>query len=653
MPAMLRITRIWVCALSSALIVLAAMPAAVAQSDKDFLEARTAFERGDRIRLDALAPKLADHVLAPYVEYWQRKLNLDNATDAEIYAYLARWSKTPLADRLRVDWLKSLGKRGQWATFGALYPLPSAEDTELACYGIQYRRQRDGNAPLADAKPLWFTGQSTPDACEPLFAALIVGNELTADDRRARFRLAAEAGNARLAQTIAVDLPPEERITVSEFAHVDANPGAALSHGIEFRWKDRAGANLALYALERAARIDAAGVRAAWEKQRSRLTDADRSYGNARIAFHAARQQYPLAAQWFREAGSAASTDALRAWRARAALRAGAWPDVLAAIEAMPSAEQEEPTWRYWKARALTATGRTAEALPLYGGLANEISFYGMLSAEALGQRQELASAPLEATSEALATFGANPSVRRAVKLAALDMRPESQREWLHVVRGLPDDALLLAAEYARREGLYDRAINTAERTSSRHDFNLRYLAPFRAEFAAAAQDNAVDVSLLLGIARQESRFAADIVSSAGAVGLMQLMPPTAKWVAKQLNRADYRPSQIADASLNTQFGAYYFKYWLERLDRMQPLAAAAYNAGPGRAQAWRAATPLEGAVWVETIPFNETRDYVKKVLANAMVYSRFLNLPYVPLKTRLGTVPPRSSAPVASSGDP
>ena len=167
---------------------------------------------------------------------------------------------------------------------------------------------------------------------------------------------------------------------------------------------------------------------------------------------------------------------------------------------------------------------------------------------------------------------------------------------------------------------------------------------PFRAQFAAAAQDNAVDMALLLGIARQESRFAADIVSSAGAVGLMQLMPPTAKWVAKQLNRADYRPSQISDAALNTQFGAYYFKYWLEKLDRMQALAAAAYNAGPGRAQAWRAATPLEGAVWVETIPFNETRDYVKKVLANAMVYARSLDQAYVPLKTRLGTVQPRGS---------
>jgi len=304
----------------------------------------------------------------------------------------------------------------------------------------------------------------------------------------------------------------------------------------------------------------------------------------------------------------------------------------------------------------LATTGRAAEASPLYGSLAGEISFYGMLAAEALGQRQELASLPLGANAEALAAFGDNAGVRRAVKLAQLDMRPESQREWLYVVRGSPDDTLLLAAEYARREGLYDRAINTAERTSTRHDFGLRYLMPFREQFAAAAQENAVDMALLLGIARQESRFAADIVSSAGAVGLMQLMPPTAKWVAKQMNRPDYRPSQISDASLNTQFGAYYFKYWLEKLDRMPALAAAAYNAGPGRAQAWRAATPLEGAVWVETIPFNETRDYVKKVLANAMVYSRSLDQAYVPLKTRLGTVQPRGSGIVSSvavTGDP
>jgi len=631
------------CALALCLIGCGAAAPAAAQSDKDFLAARTAFERGDGLRLDGLAPKLADHVLVAYVEFWQKKLRLESATDAEIGAFFARWPKTPLADRLRVEWLKTLGKRGQWSTFAANYPPPAGEDVELACYGVQYRRQRDGDVALGDAKPLWFTGQATPEACEPLFVALIAKGDLTVEDRRARFRLATEAGNVRAAHAIAMDMPPADRITAREFAHVDTSPGPVLARG-EFRWKDPGGRDLALYALERAARNDAAGVRAAWEKQRGRLHEADRLYGNARIAFHAARQLHPLAAEWYREAGTAELSDAPRAWRVRAALRAGAWPDVLAAIEAMPPSEAQDSAWRYWKARALSAAGRPADAAAIYADLAGEISFYGTLAAEAVGQRQETASAPIEPDAAALAAFGADAAVRRAVKLAQLDMRPESQREWLYVVRGLPDQALLMAAEYARREGLYDRAINTAERTSSRHDFGLRYLMPFRSQFVTAAAEHAVDAALLFGIARQESRFVPDIVSAAGAVGLMQLMPPTAQWVAKQLNRSDFRPSRISDVALNTQFGAYYFKYWLDRLDRMPALAAAAYNAGPGRAQAWRAGAPLEGAIWVETIPFNETRDYVKKVLANAMVYARALDQAYVPLTTRLGTVPPRGN---------
>ncbi len=155
---------------------------------------------------------------------------------------------------------------------------------------------------------------------------------------------------------------------------------------------------------------------------------------------------------------------------------------------------------------------------------------------------------------------------------------------------------------------------------------------------------------MLYGIARQESRFIPDIVSSAGAVGLMQLMPGTARWVAKQLARNDYQPAPIGDTDLNTQFGAYYFKYWFERLDKMPALAAAAYNAGPGRAQAWRPAASLEGAIWVETIPFNETRDYVKKVLANAMIYNQSFDGASTSLTSRLGVVSPRSG-PIASTG--
>ena len=619
--------------------------------DKDFVAARTAFERADRPRLDAIAPTLTGHILAPYVEFWQLRLRLDTAGDDEIRGYFTRWPKTPLADRLRVEWLKALGKRGEWTTFATEYPLSASEDLELTCYGLQYRRQRDGDSALNVAKPLWFSGQTTPDTCEPLFAALIASGDLTPDDRRMRFRLATEAGNIRLAHSIAVELPPPNRITAREFAYVERNASAALAGG-EFRWNQQGGRDLALYALERAARTDAGGIHAAWERQRSRLTEADRAYGNARIAYYAARQLHPLALQWSREAEGATLSDVQRAWRVRAALRAGAWPDVLVAIEAMPPSEAQDSAWRYWRARALTAAGRTGDATAIYAGLAGEMSFYGVLASEALGQRKEPASAPLEPDPEALKSFGARSAVQRVVKLAQLDMRADSQREWLYVVRGLPDEALLLAAEYARREGLYDRAINTAERTVVRHDFGLRYLLPFRDQFVAAAREHAVDEALLLGIARQESRFVPDIVSSAGAVGLMQLMPPTAHWVAKQLHRSDYRPSQISDISINTQFGAFYLKYCLDRLDRTTALAAAAYNAGPGRAQAWRNGAPLEGAVWVETIPFNETRDYVKKVFANAMVYAQLLKQTYVPLTARLGTVAPRGDGLPAVSGN-
>jgi soluble lytic murein transglycosylase len=638
----------WSNALSRLVALAAATGAALAlaapePSDTDFLAAKAAADRGDRARLDALAPKLAGHVLESYVEYWQLKLGLDSARDDDVRAFLRRWPGSPLADRLRTDWLKTLGKRGAWTEFGAEYTPSDSDDTELACYAIQYRQQRDGREALAAAKSLWFTGQSTPDACEPLFTALISGGELSLAERQARFRLAAEAGNVRLAQAIAADLPPESRIAARELLAVERNPANALAKA-EFPWKREAGRELALYALERAARTNALGVRAAWEKQRLRLPEADRVYGNARLAFHAARQLNPLANEWYGEAGAAPLSDAQHTWRVRAALRAGAWADALAAIDAMPPSLAADPAWRYWKARALAATGNALDAGAIYAALAQDTDFYGILAAEAMGRQSPgRTERPPEPDVSAIASFAALPGVRRAVKLAELDMRSESRREWFYVVRGRDDDALLVAAEYANRVGLYDRAINTAERTKARHDFGLRYLTPFREQFAQAAREQDIDEALLFGLARQESRFAPDIVSAAGAIGLMQLMPATARWVAKQLGRSDYTPGRVSDVSLNTQFGAFYLKYWQDRLDGMPVLAAAAYNAGPSRAQAWRNGAPLEGAIWVESIPFNETRDYVKRVLANTMHYARELDQPYVSLTARLGTVAPRS----------
>jgi soluble lytic murein transglycosylase len=628
---------------------------ACAQSDADFVAAKAAFDRGDLRQLDALAPALSGHVLARYVEYWQLKSRLDDATPEAIQSFVTRYPDGPLADRLRVDWLKVLGKRGDWNRFALDYPPASGEDTELACYGAQYKSHRDGPVALVGAKSLWFTGSSTPDACEPVFAALLARGDLSWGDPRTRVPRAAAAGPARRAQAMAADLPPNDRIAARDLLAVDRDPLRSVAKG-QFAWKTAAGRELALYALERAARKDAGEARAAWTKWRMHFDAADRNYGSLRIAYHAARQLHPLANQWFNELPHVALTPDEQAWRVRAALRAGAWRDVKSAIEALPVNDQQEPAWRYWRARALAMGTGGDEARAIYASLAGSPTYYGLLAAEALGNTSTLpgvVSTPLSTDDVALTAFGKRPDVIRAVKLARLDARLDAIREWNQAVRGMNDDALLLAAEYARRAGLYDRAIYTAERTASRHDFSLRYMTPFRTEFGNAARELGVDEELLYGIARQESRFAADIVSSAGAVGLMQLMPGTARWVAKQMTVVDYSPSRIADVDLNTKFGAFYFKYWQDRLGQLPALAAAAYNAGPGRAQAWRPATgALEGAIWVETIPFNETRDYVKRVLANTVVYAQALDRPYVGLTKRLGVVTPRDSA-VIAAGDP
>jgi soluble lytic murein transglycosylase len=625
-----------------------ALPVQSQPTDADFLAARDAFRAGDAARLDRVAPRLNGHLLEQYVSYWQIRLKLDDADPARVRAFLASYNGLPLSDRLRSEWLKSLGKREQWALFAAEYPKRVGDDTDLDCYAIQWKRARDGDTVLEEARPYWASGQDQPESCQALFAALLRAQRLTPHEIWTRFRLAHEAGNFRLAGRVVAELPAVERPAPGDLERIERNPALALAKG-DFRLGSAAGRELALYALDRTARTDAAAARSAWLKWRDRLPEPDRRYGNKLVAYYAARQLNPAANDWYRDAEGAPQNAEQRAWHVRAALRARAWADVAAAIDAMPEDQAQDPAWRYWKARALAATGQDDDATRLYGSLATETHFYGLLAAEALGAAIMPVSEPLPPDAAALAEFGAREAVQRVVKLTALDLRPEALREWLYVVRGHGDETLLLAAEFARRSGLYDRSINSADRTQRRHDFALRYQTPYRAEIGDAAREARLDEAWVFGLARQESRFVAGIVSSAGAIGLMQLMPPTARWVARQTGHMHFGTSQLDNPGVNAQFGTFYLRYVLDRLDGSPVLATAAYNAGPGRAQAWRGTTPLEGAIYAETIPFNETRDYVKKVLANAMFYQAQLGLPYVALKDRLGTVTPNGGNGVAS----
>jgi soluble lytic murein transglycosylase len=624
------------------LTLLCTVPARAQDPDLDMMAARDAARAADAGKLEKLAPRLAGHVLEPYVEYWRFKLALGESNPDAVLGFLARHQDDVLGDRLRGDWLKSLGLRHEWTLFAAEYPRLQNEDTELTCYALQYRRQLTDEV-LAEARPLWFAPGLTPLSCAPLFDELFARGELRVDDVWQRFRLATEAGNLDVAQWLNSALDEKQRIAAKPLERATRDPEWSLTKGAP-RLATRAERELVMFALTREARLDPVLAYQHLRAWQDRLPADDLGYARVQIAFQGARKLLPEALGWYRELGGAALNDLQLAWKARAALRAQSWPDVEAAIAAMSLTAQQDAPWRYWKARALAAQGHAKEAAPLFAALAPEPQYYGLLAAEELGRTNRQRFDAVQVDPAALAEFGRRDSVRRALKLFELDMRAEGVREWVWTVRNLDDAQLLTAAEFALRQGLYDRAINTADKTVLLHDYNLRYPAPYRDVFDAASRAQGLDEAFVFGLVRQESRFVAEAMSGAGAVGLMQLMPPTAKWVAKKMGRSGYRPSQIGMVDVNVQFGTYYLRHVLDRLDGLPALAAAAYNAGPGRAQAWRASAPLEGAIYVESIPFNETRDYVKKVLANAMYYAQVLGGPQLTLKQRLGVVTPRGA---------
>jgi len=238
-----------------------------------------------------------------------------------------------------------------------------------------------------------------------------------------------------------------------------------------------------------------------------------------------------------------------------------------------------------------------------------------------------------------VAAIAALPGVQRALALYRMDLRTDAMREWIWVIRNFNDQELLAAAEIARRNEMYDRAINTAEKTVRVHDFGLRYLAPYRAALREHIQENSLEEAWVYGLMRQESRFVTSAKSGVGAAGLMQVMPATARWIAKKLGLKDYRESLIHQLDTNLRLGTFYMKNMLSSLDDSPVLASAAYNAGPGRARRWRAETPMEGAIYAESIPFNETRDYVKKVMSNTVYYARQFGDPPRSLKQRVGII--------------
>jgi soluble lytic murein transglycosylase len=610
--------------------------------DADVLGAREAAQRGQWKVLDAYRARLSGHVLEAYATYWQLAGSVDRYDAREVRAFLERYPDSPLAESLRREWLKALGASGSWEVFRAEYPKVLIDDIEITCYSFQERMVRGDAEVGGEVRALFVSARESAAPCEPVFAAVAATKAISEADIWDRVRRMLAAGNLKDAKRANALLSSRIAISDKSLDRVNRDPVVWLKHEKFVRQPNRAAQELIIFAIERIARskpddaaealatmskyLDAQGIRQAW----------------GQVAWQAATTHHPRALEWYGNATTASLTDTQIAWRVRAALRAADWKEVLSGIQALSPEEQREPTWRYWRARALRALGEPAAAEALLRGIAGVPSFYGLLASEELG----IATTPEWTGFHLLATdldrMRAREGIRRALELYRLGLDGEALREWQWAIRGLDDRDLLAAAELARLANEPDRAINTADKTVLIHDYAQRFPIPHRDALSAAARQWNLDEAIVYGIIRQESRFVPEARSRVGATGLMQLMPATARWVARQIPMRPFRPDMLVSPDVNLQMGTYYLSRVLTDLGH-PILATAAYNAGPGRARRWRDERPLEGAIYAETIPFNETRDYVKKVFTNAWYYRHRLGGKQVTLHDLLGTVPGRA----------
>lgn len=654
----------------AALTLAGALPACAAEGDNIVVDAREALKRQDGAQLaSARAAVLAlQHPLAMWVEYWELGNRLAQVQQSELDAFYARWRGTYVEDRLRNDWLLELGKRRDWANFAVDFPrFRMNDDREVTCYALLVDHLAGKDVREA-ALSAWLAQREPDDGCTLMAATLLDARKFDAADVWRKARVAMDGGRLRSVRQAVALL---STITATTLNEVGENPARYLAKSASA--SPRSGAELTTLALMRMAANDpdAAAVQLDGRWERALPPDlAAWAWGS--LAKQAAQKLLPNASDHFRRAELSAGRagaeaqwpDDLLAWKARAALRADngkpRWQQVLQAVNAMSPAEQREPAWAYWKARGLQALaassqdgdGMQALARELLGGIAGPLSFYGKLAAEELGEPVVLPGKPAPLTDDEIAAAAQHPGLTRALQLIALGLRNEGVREWNFSLRGMGDRALLAAAQRACDREVWDRCINTSDRTKAEVDLEQRFPTPFRREVQAQARAIGLDPAYVYGLIRQESRFILDARSGVGASGLMQIMPATARWTARKIGM-DFSAEQITDRDTNLRLGTSYLKLVLDDFDGSQAMAAAAYNAGPNRPRRWREGPLMEPAAWAENIPFGETRDYVKKVLSNATVYAVLLGHEPAPaLKARLGPhIGPRAaSAPLVDA---
>ena len=619
---------------------------------ESFRRAREALRAGDLQAYRELAPGLQNYALYPYLRYDYLRPRLAQAAPQEVRAFLKAYSETPLAAPLRTAWLRTLALRGDWPIYLEFYA--AQEDPVLQChYATARLRRQPDQAVLEEIKRLWLSAAPRPTECDPAFAALSESALWTEDLIWQRIRLAMAAGETRLAAYLGDRLSAAERRWAALWIISHDDPAKALASE-DFKRDHPIGREIIAHGIARLARTDAEQAYAAWRRfaprfkiysprscrgdpsdgvsrgERcssplwSKLTSGDPLIGQIErsLGLAAADQRLPQAFAWLYSIDPASwmrrSSAPSYGWRSATA----AWTDLARWTEREAVGDMNPLRWRYWRARALESTGHAPAARGLFQDLAAERDYYGFAAADRLGVPYRFGHRPTRLSTTEDARIRSWPGMVRARELWLAGYPREARNEWTYTVNHLPDRAVRAAAAIAHEWGWHDRVIFALGKVKAYDDLDFRFPTPYASWVSESAARSNMEPAILNSIMRAESAFFAQARSTAGAVGLMQVLPSTGRLVAKDLGMPLAADAKLYDPKTNIALGSHYLSQMLARFNGNLAMAAAAYNAGPGNVERWRPQGGCQNAeLWIETIPYTETRRYVRNTLFYTALY--------------------------------
>lgn len=606
-----------------------------------FKQAYNAYRAGDLTTAAKITAQLQAYILYPYLLYQDLDARLEDAKEAEIVAFLDKYKDIHLSIRLRNDWLRQLAKQENWKTFIKHYQ-PSAS-IRLQCAYRQalihtgYRQQA-----LDNVDELWLTGRSLPKNCDPILSAWRKQGKLSRQLVWDRFELAMASGRWKLAKYLTRYLPDQDQAMALAWIDVHRRPSYILDPD-KLPENEEKAAKIIVHGLKRQARYNPDLAVKLWQQQKDHvaLSEENKDEIFRSIGLSYAYKHKPPALDWLSVISTEGADQRVREWRVRSAMLKEDWGKTLHWVSELKE-EKSSDRWQYWHARALDNLGRTDEAKNVFDHLATRRSYEGFLAADRVKRPYQLAMHGIKFSENELLELEQQPSMQRARELLAVDQSVNARREWYQAIKGMNEQELQMAAKIAQKWNWHDRAILTVAKTSQRDDLELRFPIAHRSSVIQHASKAQIDPAWAFAMIRQESAFNTTARSSKGAMGLMQLMPKTANSVAKSLNTRLSDPTALFKADTNIRFGITYLRMKLESFDEHPVLATAAYNAGGHRVLKWLPDDkPLEADIWIETIPFTETRDYIRGIFAYTAIYESHLGKEPTPLTERLAPIQP------------